>query len=201
MMIKHFALTVLIITINLIITGCAATTVNVYRVGEEKTLCDEKGKNLGYVAILPEVAWRKDQKEPEKRKQMALEEIERSFQQFPCGTLSAPGGIRSFADWSGKPESALLKNLATEGVDTVILIRIEELSPRLYVTFSLPFLWGGTSEADFRIRALSVESGSVLTDMRVKRFRGGPFNIRPAEWARKEFSAALDEIFRTAVSD
>ncbi len=198
MMFKHFALTVLIITTNLIITGCAATTVNIYQVGEEKTLCDKKGKNLGYVAILPEVAWREDQKEPDKRKQMALEEIERSFNQIPCGTLSAPGGIREYANWSNKPESKLLQNFSQEGVDTVILIRIEELSPRLYITFSLPFLWGGTSEADFRIRALSVKSGAVLTDMRVKRFRGGPFNIRPAEWARKELSAALNDIVKNS---
>jgi len=191
---KHFALTVLILSINLIITGCAATTVNIYRVGGEKTLCDETGKNLGFVAVLPEVAWREDQKEAEKRTQMAREEIERSFQKFPCGTMSAPGGIREFANWSSKPESELLKKLSREGVDTVIRIRIEEITPRLTVTFSLPFLWGGTSESDFRIRALSVASGTVLTDMRVKRFRGGPFNIRPAEWARVELNAALDTV-------
>jgi len=191
---KNLTLSALIVVISIYMTGCVATTTNIYHAGGEKTLCDEKGKNLGYVAILPEVAWREDQKEPEKRKRMAQEEIERSFQQFPCGSLSTPGGIREFADWSSKPESELLKKFSKEGVDTVILIRIEELTPRLYVTFSLPFLWGGSSEADFRIRALSVESGAVLTDMRVKRFRGGPFNIRPAEWARVELNAALDSI-------
>jgi len=30
--------------------------------------------------------------------------------------------------------------------------------------------------------------------MRVKRLTGGPFNIRPAEWSRKELNSALAEI-------
>jgi len=165
-----------------------------YHAGGKKTICDGKRNNIGYVAILPEVAWRDDQKEPEKRKLMALEEIERSFQKIPCGSVLAPGGIRQLSNWSSKSESELLKDFSKEGVDTVILIRIEELTPRLYVTFSLPFLWGGSTEADFHIRALSVKSGTVLSDMRVKRFTGGPFNIRPAEWARMELNAALEDI-------
>jgi hypothetical protein len=153
-----------------------------------------KGNNIGYTAVLPEAAWREDQKEPEKRQSMALEEIERSFQEMPCGSIAAPGGVRPFSNWSSKTESELFKQFSKEGVDTIILIRIEELTPRLMVTFSLPFLWSGTSEADFHIRALSVKSGTVLTDMRVKRFTGGPFNIRSAEWARIELSTALKEI-------
>jgi hypothetical protein len=128
---------------------------------------------------------------------MALEEIEKAFQLFPCGSIAKPGGIREFADWSGRPEAGLLKQFSGQGVDTVIVIRIEELTPRLTFTFSLPFLWGGTNEADFRIRALSVKSGTVLADMRVKRFTGGPFNIRPAEWSRIELNEALKEIIGT----
>ena len=146
------------------------------------------------MAILPETAWRDDQKEPAKRKRMALEEIKQSFQGIPCGSISAPGGIREFSNWSSTPESTLLKRFAKQGVDTIILIRIEELTPRLSVTFSLPLLWAGSSEADLRIRALSVKSGAVLADMRVKRFTGGPFNIRPAERARAELSGALKKI-------
>jgi hypothetical protein len=41
---------------------------------------------------------------------------------------------------------------------------------------------------------LSVKTGKVLTDMRVRRSTGGPFNIRPAEWSRKELRAALQSI-------
>ena len=194
-LVKNVYLTVCVFMVALL-SGCATTTMYTYQAAGEKTICDGKGDNIGYVAILPEVAWREDQKEPEKRKLMALEEIKRAFQEIPCGSIAAPGGIREFSTWSSKPESALLEQFSKEGVDTIILIRIEELTPRLYVTFSLPFLWGGSSEADFRIRALSVKPATVLTDMRVKRFTGGPFNIRPAEWARIELHAALEEVIK-----
>lgn len=186
----------LLISLATLISGCTATTMQTYRASGDKTICH--GNNIGYVAVLPETAWRDDQKEPEKRKLMALEEIKRSFQGISCGSISTPGGIRGFSNWSSTPESTLLKRFAKQGVDTIILIRIEELTPRLYVTYSLPFLWGGSSEADFRIRALSVKSGAVLADMRVKRFTGGPFNIRPAERARTELNAALKKIIGNA---
>jgi hypothetical protein len=41
---------------------------------------------------------------------------------------------------------------------------------------------------------ISVKTGDVLTDMRVRRSTGGPFNIRPAEWSRDQFNAALRDI-------
>jgi len=173
-------------------SGCAVTTMHTYQAAGKRTICD--GTDLGKIAVLPEAAWRHDQKEPGKRKLMALEEIENSFKEMACGSISAPGGIREFSSWSSEPESQLLKQFHEEGVDTIIIIRIEELTPRLQITFSLPFLWAGSNEADFRIRVLSVKTGEVLNDMRVKRLTGGPFNIRPAEWSRIELNAALDEI-------
>ena len=176
------------------LAGCTGTSMQTYRAAGKPTICDGENDGLGHIVVLPETEWRKNQKEPAKREAMALEEIKNAFQDFPCGTLSAPGGIRDFSSWSSKPESALLRQFSNEGVDTIILLRIEELTPYLYLTFSLPVLWGGASEADFRIRVLSVKTGDVLMDMRVRRTTGGPFNIRPAEWARAELRAALRDI-------
>ena len=176
------------------IAGCATTSTQIYLASEKTAICSRNSKNLGYTAVLPEAAWRKDQKEPAKRELMAIEEIKKAFDNFPCGNLSVPGGVREFAKWSRKSESELLKYFSDEGVDTIILLRMEELTPRLYFTFSLPLLWGGSNEADFRIRMLSVKNGEVLVDMRVLRSTGGPFNIRPAEWARDELQAALHNI-------
>jgi hypothetical protein len=183
-----------IIMLVLSIAGCASTSMKTYRAAGKPTICDGKKDDLGHIVVLPETAWRNDQKEPAKRESMALEEIKNAFQDFPCGNLSKPGGIRNFSSWSSKPESELLKQFSHDGVDTIILLRIEELTPYLYFTFSLPILWGGSNEADFRIRMLSVKTGDVLTDMRVRRSTGGPFNIRPAEWSRVELNAALHDI-------
>jgi len=180
--------------LTLLIAGCASTSLHTYRAAGKPTICDGKNDGLGHIVVLPETAWRTDQKEPAKRESMASEVIKNAFQGFPCGSLSAPGGIRNFSGWSSKPEAELLKQFSTEGVDTILLLRIEELTPHLYFTFSLPVLWVGSNEADFRIRMLSVKTGDVLTDMRVRRSTGGPFNIRPAEWSRDELKAALHHI-------
>jgi len=185
-----------IIILSLSIAGCASTSMKIYQAAGTPTICERTNDGLGHIAVLPETAWRNDQKEPAKRESMALEEIRNAFQGFPCGSLSAPGGIRNFSSWSSKPESELLKQFSNEGVDTIILLRIEELTPYLYFTFSLPILWGGSNEADFRIRMLSVKTGDVLTDMRVRRSTGGPFNVRPAEWSRDELKAALLDIIK-----
>lgn len=174
------------------ISGCAVTSVSTYKAVGSGNICDNS--NLGKVVVLPEAAWRQDQKEHQLREVMALEEIEKSFQQFPCGSISATEGIRGFSNWSIKPESNLVKQFSSEGIDTIIMIRIEELTPRIQITFSLPFLWSGSNEADFRVRVLSTHSGEVLNDMRVNRITGGPFNVRPAEWSRNEFNSALSEI-------
>ena len=178
----------------MLIAGCATTSTKIYQMSEKTVICSRNSDDFGSIAVLPEAAWRGDQKEPAKRELMALEEIKKAFDNFPCGNLSAPGGVREFAKWSRKSESELLKDFSNEGVDTIILLRMEELTPRLYFTFSLPILWGGSNEADFRIRMLSVKTGDVLVDMRVIRSTGGPFNIRPAEWARDELKAALHNI-------
>jgi hypothetical protein len=183
-----------IFVLSLLIVGCANTAMNTYLAAGKPTICGGKNDGYGHVAVLPETAWRNDQKEPAKRASMALEEIKNAFQGFPCGSLAAPGGIRVFSSWSSKPEAELLKQFSKEGVDTIILLRIEELTPHLYFTFSLPILWGGSNEADFHVRMLSVKTGDVLSDLRVRRSTGGPFNIRPAEWSRDELREALREI-------
>lgn len=190
-----------VIVLMLSVSGCASTSVNIYQAAGKPTICDGKKDSLGHIAVLPETAWRKDQKEPAKRESMALAEIKNAFQDFPCGSLSTPGGIRDFSRWSGKSDLELLKQFSNEGVDTIIILRIEEMTPYLYFTFSLPILWGGSNEADFRIRMLSVKTGAVLTDMRVRRNTGGPFNIRPADWSGDELKAALHDIIWQGVSD
>jgi hypothetical protein len=184
---KIFYFTIFVIT--LLGTGCATTTISKYQAVGESTICN--GRDLGTVAVLPETAWRSDQKEPEKRSMMALEEITKSFQMMSCGKLSEPGGVKAFSNWSSNPESELLAQFIVKGVDTLIIIRLEEFTPRLSFTFSLPFLWRGSNEADYRIRVISTKTGTVLNDMRVKQVTGGAFNVRPAEWSREELSSAL----------
>lgn len=172
------------------VSSCTTTRTYTYNSGQRETICEKENVDLGKTFVLLETAWRSDQKEPIQRQQMALEEIKKVFLNFPCGIISSPDDIKKY-NISAIPDETMLKSFYNQGVDTLIIIRIEELTPRLEITFSIPFLWSGTNEADFRIKIVSVKTGTIHTDMRVKRVTGGPFNIRPAEWSRAELNAAL----------
>jgi len=126
---------------------------------------------------------------------MAGRAIGQAFSTAGCGDAV---DVRAFAPWSSELERDRLDALAAEGVDTAIFVRIEELGPTIGVTFSLPFLWVGNSEAQLRLRAIQIPSRQVLLDVGIKRSRGGPFQLRPAAWAETELKAALGSVLRTA---
>lgn len=193
-MFNHINKIVLFIII-ISVSGCTSTRTYTYDTGQRETICDKANTDIGNTIVLLETVWRSDQKEPMQRQKMALEEIEKAFMNLPCGNIVLPGGIRNY-NISNIPEVEMLKNFSNEGIDTVIIIRVEELTPRLEITFSIPFLWSGSNEADFRIKVVSVKTGNIFIDMRVKRVTGGPFNIRPAEWSRVELYAALRGIIK-----
>jgi len=191
---KRITFTVSIVIVFLL-SACAVTNVNTYSIDGKETICHDN-INLGSIVILPESAWRHDQKEPLKREQMALNEIKKAFKEVSCGKVSMPNGFKQFSNWSGISEAKTLEKFSNEGFDTIIIIRIEELTPRLNVTFSIPFLWSGSNEADFRVKVISIKTGKVLNDMRIKRVTGGLFNIRPAEWSKDELYSALQKIVK-----
>ena len=174
--------------------GCAATTTDVYLAAGNQPLCRPERPSLGRVAVLPEAAWRADQKDVEERLEMAQRGIKAAFEDFACGNLLEPGGVRGFSRWAERPEEEVLAELRNQGVDTVVFLRLEELTPRFLITWSLPFLWSGTSEADLRVRVVTTKTNSVVADLRVKRSTGGPFHVRPATWAEAELVAALHAV-------
>lgn len=177
-----------------LLAGCGTTTTNAYVAAGATPLCASSGAALGVVAVLPETAWRADQKEPELRVAMAERAIAHAFEKLSCGSLAAPGGVHAFATWSNAPEEATLRALADAGVETAVLLRIEELTPRIGITFSLPLLWTGASAADFRIRVVHLPSRTVRLDARIQRATGGPFQLRPPEWAEEELESALEQV-------
>jgi len=194
--IVKFSKILISIYLAFIVSACTTTRVNTYSIDGKETICIDKNVNFGSVVILPEVAWRKDQKEPEKREAMALNEIKKAFKNISCGKVLLPDGVKEFSNWSGTTEEKLLTKFSDEGFDTVIIIRIEELTPRLNVTFSIPFLWSGSNEADFHIKVISVKTGEIFNDMRIQRVTGGLFHIRPAEWSKDELYLALQQLIK-----
>ena len=177
----------------LTMVGCTFALERSHIASGETRLCSSS-RDLGRVAVLPETAWRVDQKDVIEREAMARAALDRVFATGGCGEDVE---VRAFAPWSAELEEDRLAALAAEGVDTAVFIRIEELGPTLAVTFSLPFLWVGTSEAQVRLRAIHLPTRRVLLDVGITRSVGGPFQVRPASWAGPELEAMLVALLRS----
>jgi hypothetical protein len=167
--------------------ACASTATRLHLAAGEPPLCRPEPA-LGRVAVLPETAWRSDQKQPDERTELAARALETVFSPSPClGRVE----IRPFASWSSRVEGEHLAALSEEGVTTVAFLRIVELGPTVAVTLSLPLLWYGSSEVEIHLRAVHIPTSRVLLDAHVERSRGGPFQLRPASWSEQELVAAL----------
>lgn len=177
--------------------GCSATIVRPHVAAGEAPLCADV-RSLGEVAVLVESAWRPDQKDVEERDRLAHEGVRRVFDDVACASRVE---VLPLARWSSALEGDRLDELAEAGFETVVFVRIEELGPNVALTFSLPLLWIGNSEVQIRMRAVHIPTRSVLLDAGVARFRGGPFQLRPASWAQAELESALRELVGASVAE
>jgi len=169
------------------LTACTATQIQSHVASGDSPLCAQTA-DLGRIAVVPETAWRANQKDRDERTAMATGAIRRAFSDLGCGSDL---NVREFASWSSSLEADQLRRLSDDGVDTAIFIRVEELGPTLAITLSVPFLWVGLSEAQVGLRAIHIPTQRVLLDARIRRVRGGPFQLRPASWAQAELEGAL----------
>ena len=118
----------------------------------------------------------------------------RRSQTLPCGSLAPRAGFGPSRRGRARRRRRCSRELSEAGVETAILLRLEELTPQILVTFSVPFLWFGASEADFWIRVIHLPSRSVRLDARIKRTTGGPFHLRPPARAEEELVHALEQL-------
>jgi len=175
--------------------GCATSTHHHVAAGNPPLCRDHPA--LGRTLVVPETAWRGDQKDVAEREAMVVRSLEAVFGALPCGEAE----IDPLTEWGDRSEESLLSDLAARGIRTAVLVRMEELGPLVGVTFSLPLLWTSFSEADFRVRVLDVGESRVLLDARVERLRGGPFHVRPASWSEAELTAGLAELLGASLPD
>lgn len=145
-----------------------------------------QGGSLGRLSVWPETTWRPDQKERESREAMAVAAITRAFADYPHGTVSE---IRPVTPWVAESEPERLGAAKAAGIDTVVMVRVSELGPLLYL--SLPVLWSTYSDVKFRLRIVRPENGQVLLDAERHRKVGGPFALRGTEPLAAEMELAL----------
>ncbi len=141
---------------------------------------------LGDVSVWPETVWREDQKEKPLREGMIQAAVASTFQGFPHGAIAE---IRPVTPWVAESEPERLASAHAAGIDTVVMVRVSELGPLLYL--SIPVLWSTYSDVKVRLRVVSLTSGEVLLDAERRRQVGGPFVLRGVEPLTGELEIAL----------
>lgn len=144
------------------------------------------GASLGRLSVWPETDWRPDQKEKPSREAMAETAIAQTFRDFPHGTVAE---IRPVSAYLADTEPERLAEAKQAGLDTVVIVRVSELGPLLYL--SIPVLWSTYSDVKFRLRLVKLDSGEVLLDAERRRQVGGPFALRGTEPLASEMEIAL----------
>jgi hypothetical protein len=163
--------------------GAACTSVetqNTVRKGEPP-ICPGGGE-IGPVLVSPQTHWRKDQKEREKREDIAMAAIGAAFTNMPCARV-----VR-LAPIGEETNATVLREMAGDA-RTIVVIRIQELGPTLEIGF--PVLWSGYSDIRFDVVVIDTRSGAVRLDMERHRKVGGPGAIRGVDPLQAEFEAAL----------
>jgi len=87
----------------LMLSACTSTLTKSYVASGAIPLCPHS-RDLGRVAVLPETAWRDDQKEPDERTEMAAEAIAHVLSSSRCGEEIE---VQPFGRWSSELEAAL----------------------------------------------------------------------------------------------
>lgn len=79
-------------------------------------------------------------------------------------------------------------------VDSLILLRVEELGP-LIILYPSPILWEGGSEVSLRVRVLNVRTSSLETDTSIQWKDTGAFVLRGTGPLERNLETVLTSVF------
>lgn len=180
--------TTLLTTLLLLLSGCAATTVQHSGSTLAQPLCRADGPPLP-VALYWLPQWRPDQKEPATREALAQRGITLFFSQQRCLSLVA---LQRLPSTAGTPsDQALLHRAATAqpSAQRVILLVVRELGPTLALGLPVP-VRGGT-EVVIETRVLDPATAQPLASTRTEWRNGGPFVVKGVWSLEQDMRSAL----------
>lgn len=177
----------LIATLVLIMgfSGCASSQIHNEVLQGVSPQLQPAGPYFGKISLRPETRWRADQKEPSVRERIALAAMDQVFRDAPFGQVAE---TRAFSVWSSESEQHL-DEARSAGIDTVLVVTVEELGPLFYV--SVPILWSSYSDIKFEIKAIKVLTGETILNLKHHRVVGGPFQLRGLWPLQSEMEIAL----------
>ncbi len=177
-------------------SGCSEIRVNMHTVGMKPPLC-RSGIANQKILVLWGAAWRSDQKEKERREEIASVVIPRFFKGTSC---YASADVQKFIGGRNAitmSDSEILKSdmVISGQFQKVIVVRLEELGPTLKFYLS-PILWEGSTKVSLRIRVLDVATSSLGSDVATDWEKGGAFVIRGVKYLEESLAAALESVFK-----
>lgn len=175
------------ISVLLAVSACASSSPPPVTIPATQTAVCTPDVSLGKVMVVPLTRWRADQKEPEVREAIAMKAINTAFAGTPC---AAGANILPIA-----PDDASVAGLTQarkEGVNTAMLLRIDELGPIAVLSF--PALWSTWSDVQFTLDVVDAATGNVLRSIPHRRQKGGAFEMRGLEPLQAEMEMALRDV-------
>jgi hypothetical protein len=180
----------------LVFSGCSTIRVNTYAAGMKPPLCQSDIANQK-ILVLWGTAWRSDQKEADRREQIASVAIPRFFNSTSCyGSATVQKSIDGRDGISMSDSQILKSDIVVSGkFQKIVVLRLEELGPTLMFYLS-PILWQGSTKVSLRIRVLDVATSSLDSDVAMHWEKGGAFVIRGVKSLEDSLTAALASVFQ-----
>jgi hypothetical protein len=153
----------------LVLAACAQTRVTDHAVSPASLPVD--AERLGRTLLVVEPALPGDDQDRDSHAAEATQVIRESLAVLPGRT--GPSGS----------DESLLALARSSGLDSVLIIRVEEYARRgnLYVALAVPPVsWDTKTTVSLRLRALDARTGEVIADLRRDRVRGGLYTDRTA---------------------
>jgi hypothetical protein len=186
-----------LLSVLLLATACATTSVDTTGTALQHPLCTQAGPKVS-VALYWTPQWRADQKEPAVREALAQRGIEQFISHHSCLTVTE---LRRVPSESGIPSDADLMQQAS-GVspppERVVLVVLRELGPRLLI--GLPVLVEGGTEVVIEVRVLDPSTSEVLADTRTQWRNGGTFVVKGIKSLDRDLDAALSTVLLSEAS-
>lgn len=186
-------LKIIIILSSLLISSCSSTNIIFHKSGNDIT---SNYYLKSPVLVLWGTAWRKDQKEPKLREEIASKAIERFFSNkdiFSEVKIVKNISQKQSIDLSDIEALNLNKEYGNK-YSKIIFIRVEELGPTINLYLS-PILFEGATEVKLRVRILDTNSTSLDSDIYSEWKNGGPFILKGLKTLEQDMYDNLKSIF------
>lgn len=172
----------LLVMLTLLPVGCAKTTVTDHAavLPAERAVSTQR---LGRTLLVIETAL------PDDKSALADEARERLR-----AALSGLPGHPAEPD----TEVRLLERARAEGLDSVLMVRVEDYARRGELSLGLavpPVNWSTRTVVSLRLRALDAADGTVIADLRRDRECGGPYTLRGTDDLASEMMAVVGSLF------